>query len=219
MRGHRRAERSEPGAHFRYCRWVSGLQFVVDFVQALAWPVAIVALVVFLRRPIVDILVQLASGLRRLRAGQSDAEFDRLVSEAKAELTATVSGGASSPAAVPVLLRFATLAQDDPPAAIGQAFGMIEAALRDLLTSSGKLVPVGGGDPTAVARFARDQRLVPESVVRAVDGVMKIRNLAASDPARATKDQAVKYLALVDATLFAIGLQKEQAIGQQPHMA
>ncbi len=55
---------------------MSGLQFVVDFVRALVWPVAIVAIVVFLRRPIVDILMQLASGLRRLRAGQSDAEFD-----------------------------------------------------------------------------------------------------------------------------------------------
>jgi hypothetical protein len=198
---------------------VSGLQFVVDSLRALAWPVAVVALVIFLRRPIVDILVQLASGLRRLRAGQSDAEFDRVVSETRAELTATVSGGFASPAAIPVLLRFATLADDDPAAAVGQAFGVLEDALRDLLTSSGKLVPVGGGDPTAIARFARDQRLVPESVVRAVDGVVKLRNLAASDPARMTRDQAVKYLALVDATLFAIGLHKEQAAGRQPHLA
>jgi hypothetical protein len=29
---------------------MSGLQFVVDFVRALVWPVAIVAIVVFLRR-------------------------------------------------------------------------------------------------------------------------------------------------------------------------
>jgi hypothetical protein len=207
-----------PAAYFRYRRWMSGLQFVVDFVRALAWPVAIVAIVVFLRRPIVDILMQLASGLRRLRAGQSDAEFDRVVGETKAELTATVSGGGLSPAAVPVLLRFSTLAEDDPPAAIAQAFGAVEPALRDLLSSSGKLVPVGAGDPTAVARFARDQRLVPESVVRAVDGVVTLRNMAASDPARATKDHAVKYLALVDATLFAVSLHREQAM-RQSHLA
>jgi hypothetical protein len=48
---------------------MSGLQFVIDFVKALVWPAAIVAIVAFLRRPIVDILMQLASGLRRLRAG------------------------------------------------------------------------------------------------------------------------------------------------------
>ena len=72
---------------------MSGLQFIVEFVKALAWPVAIVAIVVFLRRPIVDILMQLASGLRRLRAGQSDTEFDRIAGQAKAELTATVSAG------------------------------------------------------------------------------------------------------------------------------
>jgi len=191
---------------------MSGLQFIVEFVKALAWPVAIVAIVVFLRRPIVDILMQLASGLRRLRAGQSDAEFDRIAGLAKAELTATVSAGGQNAAAVPVLLRFASAADDDPAAAIAQSFGSVEAALRDLLGSSGKLVPVGTGDPTAVARFARDQGLVPESIVRAVDAVVTLRNSAAADPQRVTKDQAVQFLGLVDALLFAIGTQRERSM-------
>jgi hypothetical protein len=194
---------------------MSGLQFIVEFVKALAWPVAIVAIVVFLRRPIVDILMQLASGLRRLRAGQGDAEFDRIAGQAKAELTATVSaiptvGTGAAP--IPVLLRFAATADDDPAAAITQSLGAVEAALRDLLGSSGKLVPVGTGDPTAIARFARDQGLVPESIVRAVDGVVTLRNSAAADPQRVTKDQAVQYLALVDALLFAIGTQRERSM-------
>src|ERR1039458_4066576 len=51
---------------------MSGLQFVVDFARSLAWPLAVVALVVVLRRPIVDILLQLAASLRLLRfAGQA----------------------------------------------------------------------------------------------------------------------------------------------------
>ena len=194
---------------------MSGLQFIVEFVKALAWPVAIVAIVVFLRRPIVDILMQLASGLRRLRAGQSDAEFDRIAGQAKAELTATVSAMptvGTGAAQIPVLLRFAATADDDPAAAITQSLGAVEAALRDLLGSSGKLVPVGTGDPTAIARFARDQGLVPESIVRAVDGVVTLRNSAAADPQRVTKDQAVKYLALVDALLFALGTQRERSM-------
>jgi hypothetical protein len=194
---------------------MSGLQFIVEFVKALAWPVAIVVIVVFLRRPIVDILMQLASGLRRLRAGQSDVEFDRIAGQAKAELTATVSAIptlGTGVAPIPVLLRFAARADDDPAAAITQSLGAVEAALRDLLGSSGKLVPVGTGDPTAIARFARDQGLVPESIVRAVDGVVTLRNSAAADPQRVTKDQAVKYLALVDALLFAIGTQRERSM-------
>src|SRR5262249_5428312 len=173
---------------------MSGMQFVIDFVRALVWPVAIVAIVVCLRRPIVDILMQLASGLRRLRAGQSDAEFDRIAGQIKAELTASVSAG---PGAIPVLLRFATTAEDEPASAVAQAFGSVEVALRELLGSTGKLVPVGTGDPTAVARFARDQGLVPESVVRAVDGAVALRNFAAADPARLTRDHAVKYLSLI----------------------
>src|SRR5258708_35316804 len=139
---------------------MSGLQFVVDFVRALVWPVAIVAIVVFLRRPMGATLMQLASGLRRLRAGQSDAEFDRIAGQMKAELTASVSAGGSSEAAIPVLLRFATVAEDDPASAIAQAFGAVEGALRELLGSTRKLVPVGTGDPTAVARFAPGQGLV-----------------------------------------------------------
>lgn len=191
---------------------MSGLQFIVEFVKALAWPVAIVAIVVFLRRPIVDILMQLASGLRRLRAGQGDAEFDRIAGQAKAELTATVSAAGPNAAPVPVLLKFAATADDDPAAAISQSFGSVEAALRDLLGSGGKLVPVGTGDPTAIARFARDQGLVPESIVRAVDSVVTLRNSAAADPQRVTKDQAVKFLGLIDALLFAIGTQRERSM-------
>jgi hypothetical protein len=191
---------------------MSGLQFVIDFVRALVWPAAILAIVVVLRRPIVDILMQLASGLRRLRAGQADAEFDRVAGQMKAELTASVSAGGAGTAGIPVLLRFAGVAEDDPASAVAQAFGSIEVALRELLGSSGKLVPVGTGDPTAVARFARDQGLVPESVVRAVDAAVVLRNFAAADPARVTKDHAVKYLALIDALLYAVVTQRERSI-------
>jgi hypothetical protein len=193
---------------------MSGLQFIVDVIKALAWPAALVAVVAFLRRPLGDILRQLASGLRRLRAGQSDAEFDRIVSQTKAELTATVSARGPTPS-MPVLLRYAAVAEDDPASAISQAFGAVESALRALLGSSGKLVPVGSGDPTAFARFARDQGLVPESIVRAVDGVVTLRNAAAADPARATRDHAMTFLALVDALLFAITTQREWSIAGQ----
>jgi hypothetical protein len=191
---------------------MSGMQFVIDFIRALVWPAAIVAIVVCLRRPIADILMQLASGLRRLRAGQSDAEFDRIAGQVKAELTASVSAGGPGAGAIPVLLRFATAAEDEPASAVAQAFGSVEVALRELLGSSGKLVPVGTGDPTAVARFARDQGLVPESVVRAVDGAVVLRNFAAADPAQVTRDHAVKYLSLIDALLFAIAAQRDRSV-------
>ena len=200
---------------FRYRNRMSGLQFVVDFVGDLVWPVAVVAIVIFLRRPLVDILMQLAAALRRLRAGQADAEFDRVAGLAKAELTATVSAGVPGPAGIPALLRFAAAADDDPSSAITQSFGAVDVALRELLSSAGKLVPVGSGDPAAVARFARDQGLVPESLVRAVDGLARLRNLAAADPARVTRDQAVNYLALVDALLYAISSQMDRPKASQ----
>jgi len=119
------------------------------------------------------------------------------------------------PAGIPALLRFAAAADDDPSSAITQSFGAVDVALRELLSSAGKLVPVGSGDPAAVARFARDQGLVPESLVRAVDGLARLRNLAAADPARVTRDQAVNYLALVDALLYAISSQMDRPKASQ----
>ena len=56
---------------------------------------------------------------------------------------------------------------------------------------------------------------MPESVVRAVDGAVVLRNFAAADPARVTRDHAVKYLALIDALLFAIVSQRERSITGQ----
>lgn len=53
---------------------------------------------------------------------------------------------------------------------------------------------------------------MPESVVRAVDGAVTLRNFATADPARVTRDHAVKYLALIDALMFAITTQRERSI-------
>jgi hypothetical protein len=53
---------------------------------------------------------------------------------------------------------------------------------------------------------------VPESVVRAVDSVVALRNMATSDPARVTRDQAASFLALVDALLFALNAQRDRAV-------
>jgi hypothetical protein len=199
---------------------MSGLQFIVAFVQAVAWPLALLGVVIVLRRQIGDILGQVASGLRRLRAGESDAEFERIVTQTRSELTATVTLGGSGSAGIPALLRLGVLADDDPSAAILQGFASLQDGLRELLSVSGKLIPTQAGDPTALARFARDQGLAPESLVRSVDQVGSLRNLAASDPSRVTRDQAVKYLALIDALMYAISTCQGRAISaRQPEMA
>jgi hypothetical protein len=55
-------------------------------------------------------------------------------------------------------------------------------------------------------------------MVRAVDGIVSLRNFAASDPARATRDHAVKYLALVDTLLSAIARQRDRFAVAQSRM-
>ncbi len=190
---------------------MSGLQFTIDIIRAIAWPVAVVVLIVVLRRPIAGLLAEITSGLRRLRAGQTDAETERISNQVRAELAAAATAAGPGPAGMPALLRFAVLAEDDPSAAIVQGYASLELALRDLLAATGKLQPTPGNDPAALARFARDQGLIPESLVRAIDEAGVLRGRIAGDPGRAQRGQALTFLALIDAALQVISVSRERA--------
>jgi len=48
--------------------------------------------------------------------------------------------------------------------------------------------------------------------------VVTLRNTVTADPARATREHAVTFLALVDALLFAITTQREWSVAGQPQV-
>ena len=61
-------------------RPVNGLAFIASLVHSLAWPAAIAVAVIVLRRPIG---VALGRGVRRLRAGPVEVEFDQELAEVR----------------------------------------------------------------------------------------------------------------------------------------
>lgn len=87
-----------------------------------------------------------------------------------------------------------------------EAYATIERTLRDLLSSNDipaektrRLGVVG------LARLAQHEGLVTPETVNAVEGISVMRNLAAHVSAREiTPNQALEYLTLADAVLYAI---------------
>ena len=145
--------------------------------------------------------------LSRVKAGPFEVEWDRTAAETEKEVEA-IGISAHDAGTVPGALReeLAGEAASAPAVAVLEAHATIERALRDLL--SGADVPAEQTRRLGVvglARLALRQGLVTPETVNAVEGISVMRNLAAHGSAREiTPQQAVEYLTLADAVLYAI---------------
>ena len=114
---------------------VSWMAFVASLVHSLAWPVIGFAIVIVLRLPITAVLNR---GIRRLRAGPVEIEFDQELAEVAEELRRSPELAAAEPELLPVNLTedLGRLVKVSPRAAVLEAFARIEARLDELLESS-----------------------------------------------------------------------------------
>jgi hypothetical protein len=122
-------------------------------------------------------------------------------------------------AAEPQVLRasvteeLARLAEVSPRSAVLEAFARIEARLIALLDGADveSYRAVGG---RALARLARDQGLISDETLTAVEGLAVLRNLAAHSPTdEIGAERARDYLALADAVLFALKATPDSRTG------
>lgn len=139
--------------------------FVASLVQSLAWPAAVLALVIVLRKPIG---LALGRGVRRVKAGPVEVEFDQLQAEVREELARSPElAEAQIPALVGSLREeLSRLAEIAPGTAVVAAYHRIEDQLVQILDSPG--VPshkVLGG--RAMARMARQRDLVSDETLAA----------------------------------------------------
>lgn len=182
---------------------MSWLAFVASLIHSLAWPAAVTAVVIVLRRPI---SAALGRGVHRVRAGPVEVEFDQELAEVREELRRSPELAAATPPVLPVSLReeLARLAEVSPRAAVLEAFSRIERRLAELLDTAGvELERVLSG--SGLARLAQRTGLISEETVTAVEGLSVLRNLAAHSPADDIGvDRARDYLALADAVLYAL---------------
>ena len=180
------------------------MAFVASLVHSLAWPGGVVAIVTILRRPLGSALNR---GIRRLKAGPVEVEFDEELEEVRQELSKSPD---LADADMPALDRnslsddLGRLADASPRAAVLEAFARVEGRLAELLTDSPTTPPRYQG-ARHMARLAHEQHLISDETLAAVEGLAVLRNLAAHSPRDDIGiDRARDYLALADAVLFAL---------------
>jgi hypothetical protein len=169
---------------------MDGLTFVSSLISSLAWPVAVVVLVLAFRKP------------KRVKAGPVEVEWPEVATEARVAL-ATSSEVRTDASPGSLTERFAKLAEEEPAAAIMAAWAEVEKSLRarvgDLAVRQRSLAGL------MLARLAREQGTISDSTLRAVEGLSVLRNLAAHGrDGEVDREKALDYLTLADATLFAI---------------
>lgn len=139
------------------------MQFIVELVKPLAWPVAVIATVVLLRKEIKSLL----SLLRKLKAGPLEAEFDREVKELRAEAEVELP---PTPTPTPAAAERSSsqrqklnqLTQVNPRSAIIEAWLGVEFAAQRALGRADK-APRPNASPMALFRdLAKSQLLDPE---------------------------------------------------------
>ena len=180
---------------------MNGLAFIASLVHSLAWPAAIAVAVIVLRRPIG---IALGRGVRRLRAGPVEVEFDQELAEVRQELRRSPEL-AAGPQRMPDSLGYelAKLTEVSPRAAVLEAYARIEARLTELLAETGTDAPRTSG--LVLARLARDKGLISDVTVSAVDGLAVLRNVTAhSATDEIGTERARDYVTLADAVLYAM---------------
>jgi hypothetical protein len=180
--------------------------FVASLVQSLAWPAGVATVVIVLRKPIAAVLGQ---GVRRLKAGPVEVEFDQVQAEVREDLArspelaeaAPAEGQASAPA-TSLDKELSRLAELSPEAAVMEASRRIEYRLAEMLDDAG--VPHRRIGLRGLARLAQEHGLISDETLAAIEGMSVLRNLVAHVRGDIGVDRARDYLALADAVLYAL---------------
>lgn len=178
---------------------MDSLAFVASLVSSLAWPIAVVVLALTFRGPIGRMVERLP---KRVKAGPLEVEWPEVATEARVALaTGPEVKTATSPSSLTE--RFASMASEEPEAAIMAAWAEVEKALRERVGDLAVRQPSIAG--VMLARLARGQGTISDSTLQAIEGLSVLRNLAAHGRGeRVGREKALDYMTLADATLYAI---------------
>lgn len=179
---------------------MSGFELAAALVGSLAWPVVVLVVAVLFRRQLAALL---ARPFTSLKAGPVELVWDREIAEVEAELGPPGLADESQGGAAGSSEQLAEVARIAPAAAVVQAFARVEEQLRQLLRDA-DLDP-GRGSAMQLARRAQEAGLVQREMVRAIEGIAVLRNLAAhGHDAELDEPRALDYLALTDAVSYAL---------------
>lgn len=111
---------------------MDALTFISEIIKSLAWPAAVVSLVIMLKKPI----AQLIPLLRKLKYKELEMEFSKEIAELKAEASVPISSvGQSTSTQTSPANRLLQLVNFSTRAAIMEAWLEVEAAATEVASS------------------------------------------------------------------------------------
>jgi hypothetical protein len=148
------------------------LQFIASIVGSVAWPLAAIACVLFLRKEV----VQLLRRLRRLKYGDAEAEFGEKLEELESEVS-DIPEPASLPETVKrVQSHLSDAGQFSNNSAVFIAWLEVESAILNLARDADVLRT--NMSASIAAQRLLDREIIGDSVYRAVRELQQLRNIA-----------------------------------------
>lgn len=170
------------------------LSFIAKLVEFLAWPFAMVIVVLLLRGEIKGLFRY----VKRLKAGPVEAEFEREVKELKATAEAQPSLLPPPEGATPEKQLLLQLVQINPRSAVLEAWRGIEDASIRVIQTKGFYVPERqSNSPLAVIRSLNKEGILNADEVALYHDLRSLRNQAAhASDFSPTTDAALNYIEL-----------------------
>ena len=171
------------------------LAFVASIVGSLAWPLAVVLLVILFRT---QIRSWMARPPRHVKAGPFEIEWDQLVEAATVKVAESRARDATGVT---------------PEARVLAAFGEVEGAFREAVADAG-WQDADRRPLRTLLDQAQSDGLVSAETVEAIHGLIGLRNLAAHGGAALTEERVDDFRILADAVIYAIQSRTRERHGQ-----
>jgi hypothetical protein len=174
---------------------VDGLGFTAALIDSLSWPLAAVAIAFMFRRQVRDLIS--ARGLTRVKAGPFEAEWSTAQAVVPSQIRAHVPpdsdrGGVNRESAA-VSPRSTILARYD---------SLIQRLKQEVASREPNLKPHISN--ATLINLALERGIISDKTERALVGATVMRNLAAHSGQELTEARAAEFLAITDATEYAM---------------
>lgn len=164
------------------------LSFIASIVRSLAWPLFLLVLVLFLRKPLKDLIPL----LQRLKYKDLELEFGRRVEEVRAEVARELPQTAHRILPGPEISAITKLAEISPRSAVLEAWLNVEHAALEAANRLG--ADLGASQTYQAIRFLERSDKLDRSLVSLMRDLRGLRNEAAHAPEFALgKAAALQY--------------------------
>ncbi len=176
------------------------MQLIAALTQALAWPVGAVVVAVVFREALRK---GLNRELKKLKAGPVEVEWSEKIEQAQEQIGQEVTDDQAAIQTMPLRLReMAKLSPDD---AVVASFREIEFALRELVDDT-------DSDPkrsiVELVKNAVENGIISRTTSEAIHQLRRLRNLAAHAHTDISYSEALEYIAIADAVMYALDARK-----------